>query len=355
MTISRIKIACLAMTVACCSVLAGAASKHPQPTSTPPELQLQGGRRLVYESSFSSEREVKLKRGFWNHVLDIVAGAPEFRNLVRPYSVAVDSRGRVIVTDPGIPGVHIFDFPRQKYKFIAREGKEAFLSPQCVAVDANDNFYVTDSEAGKIFVFNAENKFERVIGSLKGGEGFFKRPTGIAFDSQTRRIYVSDTLRHQIFILDLEGNVLQTIGRNGNNDGEFNFPTELRLTPTELGVVDAMNFRVQVLGRDGVFHYAIGDVGDHAGTMFRPKGIAFDSEQDLYVVDGLWSVVQAFNRDGQLLYYFGGNGDAAGDFNLPTGLFIDRTDRIFVVDSQNHRVQIFHYSAAPTQAPGGAH
>ena len=42
----------------------------------PPDLLLEGGRKLSYERSFRSEREVKLKRGFWNRVLDVVAGEP---------------------------------------------------------------------------------------------------------------------------------------------------------------------------------------------------------------------------------------------------------------------------------------
>ena len=343
--------------VAMALVVSASASKgsktKAEPLPGPPELQLSGGRRLVYERTFSSQREVKLKKGFWTRLLDVVAGAPEYHDLVRPYSIAADSRGRLIITDPGVPGVHVFDFPRQKYKFIEREGKEAFRAPQCVAVDDEDNFYVTDSEAGKIFVFDAESKFRRVIGSLKGGEGYFKRPTGIAVDSAAGRLYVSDTLRHKIFVLDLEGNIVQTIGQNGAGDGEFNFPTELRLAGDELIVVDAMNFRVQVLDRSGVFRYAIGNSGDSSGTMFRPKGIGLDSEHNLYVVDGLWGVVQVFNHDGQLLYYFGQSGDAPGDFNLPSGLFIDRGNLIYVVDSLNRRVEVFHYFGPTAQTSGG--
>ena len=95
----------------------------------PPDLLLEGGRKLSYERSFSSEREVKPKRGFWNKVLDVVAGEPNFHFLVRPYSVITDSRGRIIVTDPGAHGIHIFDFTQQKYKFISRkentEGSDA--------------------------------------------------------------------------------------------------------------------------------------------------------------------------------------------------------------------------------------
>jgi len=65
----------------------------------------------------------------------------------------------------------------------------------CVALDAQDNIYVTDSESGKIFVFDADGKYRHALGSLKGGEGYFKRPTGIAVDSAAQRIYVTDTLR----------------------------------------------------------------------------------------------------------------------------------------------------------------
>ena len=57
---------------------------------------------------------------------------------------------------------------------------------------------------GKIFVFDANGKFRRVIGSIKG-EGYFKRATGIAVDSPAQRIYVTDTLRHQIWVLDMQG------------------------------------------------------------------------------------------------------------------------------------------------------
>lgn len=341
-------------------VLLAAAFKPSKPAATvntPPDLQLEGGRKLSYERTFSSQFEVKPKRGFWSRIVDVVAGEPDYHSLVRPYSVVTDSRGRVIVTDPGALGVHVFDFTAKKYKFLTRaeEMKDPMIAPQCVAVDAQDNIYVTDSEVGKIFVFDANGKYQRAIGSLKGGEGYFKRPTGIAVDSQAQRIYVTDTLRNRIFILDMQGSVLETIGKNGQGEAEFNYPTELRLEGDNLLVVDAMNFRVQVLDRAGKFRFAVGGIGDSSGTMFRPKGVAMDSEGDLYVVDGMWGMVQVFNHQGELLYYFGSRGTQAGEFQLPAGLSIDRQDRIFVVDSFNHRVQVYRfYGAGKLSSAGGS-
>jgi len=321
----------------------------------PPDLLLEGGRKLQWERSFSSQREVQAKRGFWTKMVDVLIGEADHPELVRPYSIAVDSQGRAIVTDPGANGIHIFDFEKHKYRFIERRdnNRDPMESPQCVALDAQDNIYVTDSKSGKIFVFEPSGKLRRVIGSLKGGEGYFKRPTGIAVDSAAQRIYIADTLRDEVFVLDMSGSVLEKIGHKGTGEAEFNLPTELLVRDKNLFVVDAMNFRVQFLDRSGEFRTSVGRLGDGAGAMFRPKGIALDSEGHLYVVDGLWGKVQVFDQEGHLLYYFGNQGTDKGEFQLPSGLFIDRDDRIFVVDSYNRRVQVYRYFGLPKRAAGG--
>ncbi len=349
----RLLLACvLALSIVSVST---ASDKHtkPQP-ATVPELELEGGRRLTFERTFWSEPEVKLKRGFWTKLVDIVAGAPDFHALISPYSIVEDSHGRIIVTDPGAAGIHIFDFEKQKYKFLTRDRDvDGLVTPQCVAVDASDNIYVTDSESGKIFVFEPSGKFQRTIGSLKGGEGYFKRPTGIAVDSAAQRIYVTDTLRNQIFVLDMQGSVMQTIGKTGAGNVEFNYPTELRLSGDNLIVVDAMNFRVQVLDRSGGFRYLVGRIGEDRGQMFRPKGIGIDSEGHLYVVEAIRGVVQVFDDAGRLLYYFGQKGSGFGEFQLPAGMWIDGSDRVLVVDSYNRRVQVFHYFGLSKTSAGG--
>lgn len=358
-----VKAACILLLLVSLPVAVSAKKKENPRVLLPPDLLLPEGRKLTYELSFGVEKDVRKEPGFWGKVLNVVAGEPEYRELIRPYGIAVDSHGRAIITDPGARGVHIFDFEEHKYKFIERadRNRDPMVAPQCVAVDAEDNFYVTDSESGKIFVFEAGGKFKHVLGSLKGGEGYFKRPTGIAVDSGAQRIYVTDTLRDKIYVLDMQGSVIQTIGKHGTGQGEFYYPTELRLEEDadghggekrDLMVVDAMNFRVQRVGRDGAFEGTIGQVGDSVGSLFRPKGIGVDSEGHLYVVEGLTGMVQVFDRDGRLLYYFGGRGQGLGQFQLPVGMFIDHHDRIYIVDSFNRRVQVFRYYGLTKQAKG---
>lgn len=335
-------------------VPAFAAKKPKAPAERPwPELLLEAGRKLTYQQTFTSERDVRGKQGFFSKLVDVVIGQPEFRPMVRPYSIAVDSRGRVIVTDPAIAGVHIFDFAQHKYKLIDRwdKSRDPMIEPQCVAVDDKDNIYVTDSKAGKVFVFDPQGKTRHVFGTLKGGEGFFKRPTGIFIDSDSHRVYVTDTLRDRVFILDSEGQVLRSFGQHGGGDGEFNFPTEVHVKNGIVAVVDAMNFRVQLFDRDGNFQRVIGTSGDPSGGIYRPKGIAIDSEDHIYVVEGQYGLVQVFDREGRLLYNFG-NGTGFGHFTLPAGLFIDRNDRLYLADSYNRRVQVFQYHALKQTAQG---
>lgn len=311
----------------------------------PSTTSLAGGRRIDYLRSIASEKDVNPNRGFWNKVVDVLAGAPKFRRMVRPYGVTTDSRARIIVSDPGAQVVHIFDFSHKRYRHLEGGHHQRFQSPIGVATDADDNLYVTDSALGKIFVFDRDGHFRRFLGE-RGGEGMFKRPTGLVIDPAQRRLYLSDTLHHKVFILDLEGNVLGNFGERGTSPGQFNFPTDLALRGDELLVLDAMNFRVQVFDRNGGFRRQFGGIGDQSGSFSRSKGLAVDSEGDIYTAEALLETVQIFDGSGRFLYYFGNTGAGPGQFQIPAGLWIDPHDRIFVVDSLNRRVQVFQFLPA---------
>lgn len=316
-------------------------------------VALEGGRRLDFLRSFSSESDLKPHPSFWGRVLNVIAGPPEQHHLVRPYSITTDSRGRILVTDPGDLCVQVFDFEKKKYsRMDTGKHGEAFRSPIGIAVDGQDNIYVTDSVLGKIFVFDARGKFRRYIGAINDQESFFKRPTGIAIDKQRGEIFITDTLRDKIYVTDLEGHPLSDFGARGSGPGEFNFPTEVVLHGDDVFVVDAMNFRVQMLDRQGHFVAQFGSEGNSTGTIFRPKGLGVDSEGNIYLVDGLFETVQVFNRSGALLYYFGQTGGAAAQFQLPSGLWIDGDDHIYVADSYNHRVQMFQFVNAQRAVSG---
>jgi DNA-binding beta-propeller fold protein YncE len=86
-----------------------------------------------------------------------------------------------------------------------------------------------------------------------------------------------------------------------------------------------------------------GMLGDAYGDLEKPKGVATDSEGNIYVVDSIKDMIKIFDRQGALLLFFGSQGRAYGEFWLPSGIFIDNNDYIYVTETYNGRVQVFKY------------
>ncbi len=302
--------------------------------------------RVRYAGSIQRLEDGGASRSLWKRITRALLGREPSYTMVRPFGIATDAQGRILVVDNVQRLVHVLDYGRHRYWHLAGSSRERFVSPVAVTTDEAGNIYVTDSFLGKIFAFRPDGRFWRFLGEAGGGEGIFKRPTGLAFDSIRHVFYLTDTLYHKIFVLDRDGIVVRVLGQRGSEPGEFNFPLALALHQDRLYVVDAMNFRVQILDLEGRPLGGFGSVGDGSGTFSKPKSVALDSEGHIYVVDSLFEVVQVFDSQGRFLLAFGGAGSEPGKFQLPTGIFIDPADRIYVADSYNSRVQVFQYLKA---------
>ncbi len=92
-----------------------------------------------------------------------------------------------------------------------------------------------------------------------------------------------------------------------------------------------------------MYFSTFGSAGDSPGYFSRPRGVAADSEGNIYVVDAIFDNIQIFDKNGSLLMAFGGPGKEYGQFWLPAGIYIDKNDTIYVSDYHNKRVQVFQY------------
>ena len=75
----------------------------------------------------------------------------------------------------------------------------------------------------------------------------------------------------------------------------------------------------------------------------NPRGIAIDSENNIYVVDSGNSQVKKFDSTGKFLLLWGSVGTEYGQFKNPTGIFADQ-NYIYVADTGNARIQKFNKS-----------
>jgi DNA-binding beta-propeller fold protein YncE len=257
-----------------------------------------------------------------------------------PVAVSAGRDGRLAVADIGRKCVHLYAPVQRKYVRLYGAGNESFASPVGVAFDDELRLYVSDSLAGKVFVFGSDGAFLFYLRETSAGP--LKRPTGIAYDPMDKRVYVADTLGNRINSFNAEGKAVFSFGERGEENGQFNFPTHIFFSRSgDLYVTDTMNFRIEIFDARGGFLGAFGRHGDGSGNFAMPKGVAADGDGVIYVVDSLFDTIQLFNRKGTFLLSVGKRGGDQGEFWLPSGLFIDGNGMLYVCDTYNGRVQVF--------------
>ncbi len=279
-------------------------------------------------------------------------------------------------------------------------GNGQFNNPRNVAIDAQGNIYVVDSDNNRIEKFDSGGKYLTAWGTKSPDNaaappGTFNQPWGIAVD-KAGNVYVADTWNHRIEKFDSNGKFLTTWGTNGDTRGnvqsvptQFYGPRAIAVDPQgNLYVTDTGNKRVLKFSPTGDPLGQYGGVGSDNGQFQEPVGIGTDSSGNVYVADTWnqriqkfdssmnyvtqWHVeawdsqsvvnkpylavdaegnvfvtdpegarVIKFSNTGTLLSVFGTIGTDLSSFNLPTGLAFNALGNLLVADSGNQRIMVF--------------
>ncbi len=303
--------------------------------------------RIRYLSALHGEEDfnptTKKKR---SSLLDRMAGvtlpAEQGKpSLVKPYGIAVDSKGLIYVADAGHSSVFVFDLEGKKVSY---RGQQQLASPAGLAIDDSDRLFVSDSAQHVILCFRPNGTLEASIGQDK-----LVKPIGIAVDVENRYLYVVDAIQNKVLVFDVDDyHLLRSFG--GKSDatlapGTFDRPTNVAVdNDFNVYVVDTFNERIQVFDADGQFLRMFGKQGNIAGTFMRPKGIAVDSDNHVYVVDSEFNNVQIFDSEGRILMFFGSRGLSPGTFTLASGIAFDQQhNRVIVGEQWKGRIQVFRY------------
>ena len=252
----------------------------------------------------------------------------------------------------------------------AGEGGGQLRWPAGLAVDSDENVYVTDEWLHRVSVFDSNGDFLRMFGEFGSGEGQFNRPSGIAIDDNDD-VYVSDTLNHRVVKFDKYGNALNIFGQYGNGNGELNAPWGLTVdSDGYVYIADHRNHRIQKIDADGEFIFSLGELGSGEKQFDHPTDVAIDPDGDIYVCDWVNNRVQTYDSDCNYITTFIGDAQELSKwqheyvlsnpdvykarrrvyslepewrFALPMAVEFDPIkSRLLVVDPQRWRIQIYN-------------
>jgi sugar lactone lactonase YvrE len=84
-----------------------------------------------------------------------------------------------------------------------------------------------------------------------------------------------------------------------------------------------------------------GDEGSGRGQFQEPRGLAADSNGNLFVADTKNNRIQKLSPSGEVLAVWGTQGDQPGQFKDPHGIAVGPDNSVYVADTWNHRIQQF--------------
>lgn len=309
--------------------------------------------------------------------------------LIEPLGIAFDAVGNLLVASRAIAQLGAIS-PTGAYSSIAgaavgccanREpAKTAPLdSPTSVAVDSRGRIFL--SEIGSNLIYMIENGVISIYAGTRYQRGFsgdngpatqarLNRPTGIALDA-SGNLYVADRENRRVRVINREG-VIRTFAGDGQNryfgDGgpavlaSFRKPYALAVTPNgHLLIADIEDNRVRLVDSEGRIRTFAGNgrmesTGDggpatQAG-LSEPSGLAADGAGNVYIVETAGARVRRVDPTGRIQTIAGtgvqglsGDGGLSPEATLRSpqlGLALSRQGDLYIADTGNNRIRVVH-------------
>lgn len=226
------------------------------------------------------------------------------------------------------------DVGRDGKVYIFHRASRKWLEPFPIEPIREDTIAIADADG-------------RLIGSW--GKNLFVMPHGLSLDA-SGNVWVTDVGAHQVRQFSPAGRLLLTLGEfriPGNDRTHFNRPTDVAFGPDgTVYVSDGYeNTRVVRFTPQGRYIGEWGTPGKGPGQFDLPHGIAVDRSGRVYVADRENLRLQIFDASGRYLAEWGS--DRLGD---PYGVTVARDGSIYVIDGgfqpDRTRARVIHLTAA---------
>lgn len=202
-----------------------------------------------------------------------------------------------------------------------------------------------------IFPPKSQIKRQKMIYHCKFGEfgvmeGQFTEPSGVAVNAQND-IIVADTNNHRIQIFDKEGRFKFQFGECGKRDGQLLYPNRVAVVRTSGDIIvteRSPTHQIQIYNQYGQFVRKFG-----ANILQHPRGVTVDNKGRVVVVECKVMRVIIFDQSGNVLQKFG----CSKHLEFPNGVVVNDKQEIFISDNRAHCVKVFNYDGIYLRQIGG--
>jgi hypothetical protein len=304
--------------------------------------------------------------------------------LSNPYSVAVDSSGKLYIADTGddvirnVSGGVINTIAGNGFVTYSGDGGQATSAglsyPSNVAVDASGNIYIADFYNSVVREVNADSGVITTVAG-NGTNGYsgdgrqatdaeLSSPAGVAVDA-AGNLFITDSGNN--VIRKVSSGVITTIAGNGtagySGDGlqatraELDTPEGVAVdAPGNLYIADSGNNVIRkvsgglitTIAGDGNYGYSGDGHSATAAELGGPTGVAVDAPGKIYIADAGNNVIRRVSL-GQISTIAGGgtpssgNGDGgpatAAELSSPAGVAVDSAGNLYIVDAGSNTIR----------------
>lgn len=222
-------------------------------------------------------------------------GDGEFRF---PYGITGDEKDNVYVADMYTGKISIFDSKGKFIKYFEEHDKrnKVIESPAGLRI-VNNKLYVTDIKNSSVYVFSLDGKKEMEISYGQNPEDKLAAPNAIALDDN-ENLYVSDSGNQRVLKFDKLGKYLSTINGSEDGKGQSTFVNPRGIGVDSRGVLYVVNnlaSSISGFDKDGKKIFEFGSMGDESEQFYLPNGLNVDSNGVIYITDTVNQRIAIYN------------------------------------------------------------
>jgi DNA-binding beta-propeller fold protein YncE len=197
--------------------------------------------------------------------------------LQHPVALVRDTKGKLWVSDRGANQIFHIDLQTRKIdRFLVKHRELKLVVPGHLALDQDDNLYMTDVASGRILKYDTDFTLLAEFMPPSGGRGFFD------LKIKGDKLFALDAIARTVSAFNLKGEILRTV----KLPEHLILPVALEVDAVEnIYILDRHGREVVVCDKQGRQRYSFFSAGLQPGHLSHGSALLFDWRGNLCVAD----------------------------------------------------------------------